>query len=187
MAGRVYLMHLFPPLGEPGGQQARHYTGSAKESRLKARFVDHALGRGANMLRVQLERGGKWVVAKTEPGSTTREYQLKAQGGATRRCPVCIAERDLAAGKLTKEEALAKAGWETATGYDRSVLLEIFGMDAEPETVPHYEPPVQVKAAAAEADITPEINALVDDLIAGWSPEAAEGQPQVQEYEMEAG
>ena len=193
MAGRsqVYTLHLWPPLAH-----AKHYTGSS--NRIKARLTDHALGRGARMLQVQLERGGKWVLAQVEPGSRMRESQLK-QHGASRRCEVCKAVNGLQSGQLSKEEALARAGWECASQADRSTLLEIFGIEPEaaPVAVPHYEPPAPRVAAQAPEPVTeygPEVNALVDALIESWSPKdpetsaAAEGELRgAPQMEMEAG
>ena len=54
----VYTLHLWPPLGHAG-----HYTGSTIERRLAQRLTDHALGRGARLTQVQVERGGTWVLA----------------------------------------------------------------------------------------------------------------------------
>ena len=81
----VYTLHLWPPLGHAG-----HYTGTTPERRLAQRLADHALGRGARLTQVQLERGGFWVLAQTQPGGRTLERRLK-QHGATRRCEVCKA------------------------------------------------------------------------------------------------
>jgi len=58
----VYTLHLWPSLGHAG-----HYTGSAIERRLAQRLTDHALGRGARLTQVQVERGGTWVLAQTQP------------------------------------------------------------------------------------------------------------------------
>ena len=49
----VYTLHLWPPLGH-----AAHYTGTTPERRLERRLADHALGRGARLTQVQIERGG---------------------------------------------------------------------------------------------------------------------------------
>ena len=59
----VYTLHLWPPLGH-----AAHYTGTTPERRLAQRLTDHALGRGARLTQVQIERGGFWVLAQTQPG-----------------------------------------------------------------------------------------------------------------------
>lgn len=189
MAGRVsvYTLHLWPPLAH-----AKHYTGSAKDTRVRARLTDHALGRGARMLQVQLERGGKWVLAQVEPGSRLREIQLK-QRGASRRCEVCKAVNGFQSGQLTKDEALARAGWERSTPAERSTLLEIFGLEpkAAPCMVPHVEPFVPAPRPKPVTEVSPEVDALVDRLIAGWSPkdpESSADDPRPEhEMEMEAG
>jgi len=53
-------VHRWPPPGH-----ARHGTGS---SRTLAERAGHALGRGARLTRVQLERGGSQVLAQAGPG-----------------------------------------------------------------------------------------------------------------------
>jgi hypothetical protein len=177
----VYTLHLWPPLGPadaPRGSQAEHYTGSAQQGRLRARWTEHALGRGARMLAVHVERGGKWVVAKVEPGGRAREKQLKVQGGASRRCGVCKAEQAYQAGRITLADALMKSGWAQANEYERSTLLEIFGAEAVPEGIPVREakPEPRVITPAPLAQPAPEVSAemeqLVDELIAGWREEA---------------
>ena len=100
----VYTLHLWPPLGH-----AAHYTGTTPERRLAQRLTDHALGRGARLTQVQLERGGSWVLAQTQPGGRATERRLK-QHGATRRCEVCKAAGAYQSGELTAPEALARAG-----------------------------------------------------------------------------
>lgn len=81
--GTVYLLHLDRPC-----QHARHYTGWAASSRsLKARLADHEKGKGARLLQVVKAAGITWTLARTWPGDRKRERQLKAQGGASRRCP----------------------------------------------------------------------------------------------------
>ena len=200
MAGqvKVYTLHLWPPLEHGRQAPTQHYTGSSLASRLKIRLTDHALGRSAvRLLEVQLERGGRWVVAQVEPGSRMREIQLK-QRGASRRCEVCKAVKGFQSGQLSKEEALARAGWEHASQADRSTLLEIFGLEPEaaPCMAPHVEPFVPAPRPEPVTEIAPEINDLVDALIEGWSPKdpepsaAPDGElctaPE-QEIEMEAG
>jgi predicted GIY-YIG superfamily endonuclease len=78
----VYLLHFTQPYGH-----AAHYTGST--SRLPARLAEHQQGRGARLLEVVREAGIPWVLARTWEGGRTRERQLKKQGGASRRCPLC--------------------------------------------------------------------------------------------------
>lgn len=168
--GDVYTLHFWPPYGDPEVQQAGHYTGWAEDGRLNRRLTDHALGRGARLTQVQREAGGTWVVANIERGVTRdRETQLKERS-ATRRCGVCKASRDIQAGWVTKEEALAR--WENATPADRAVLREIFGLENEPGRIPGIhssEPFVPAPSPAPVAEIDPELDALVDALVANWT------------------
>ena len=130
--GDVYTLHLWPPFGTPGVQQSGHYTGWALEGRLPYRLTDHALGRGARLTQLQREAGGSWVLANVEHGVTKdREHQLKYRG-ASRRCEVCRAERDVEPGRISNEQALERAGWDRATDYQRGLLLEIFELEAAP-------------------------------------------------------
>lgn len=87
--GVVYLLHLDAPLHPT--QRAQHYTGWARV--LEARDSHHRDGTGARFTQVAVQRGIGWVIAKVEPGDKNRERQLKNQGGAKRRCPICIAQR----------------------------------------------------------------------------------------------
>ena len=56
-------VHLWPP------GQVRQCTGSSRK--LAGRLTGRALGRGAWLIKVQLERGGLWVLAQTEPRVTS--------------------------------------------------------------------------------------------------------------------
>ena len=49
--------------------QVRQYTGSSRK--LAGRLTGRALGRSAWLIQVQLERGGSWVLAQTEPRVTS--------------------------------------------------------------------------------------------------------------------
>ena len=131
----VYTLHLWPPLGH-----AAHYTGTTPERRLAQRLTDHALGRGARLTQVQVERGGFWVLAQTQPGGRTLERRLK-QHGAARRCEVCKAVSGYQAGELAAEDALGRAGWGRSNPVQRSMLLDIFGLP---------EPPAALAAAAPD-------------------------------------
>ena len=197
----VYTLHLWPPLGH-----AAHYTGTTPERRLAQRLTDHALGRGARLTQVQIERGGFWVLAQTQPGGRATERRLK-QHGATRRCEVCKAAGAYQSGELTAPEALARAGWDRSNPVQRSLLLDIFRIPTPPE-IPSAEAP---KAAAAEpAAVTarqpsaappevpapravprqgwawpgkpvtagPELDPVVDALIERWRSPKAHAQPQ---------
>jgi predicted GIY-YIG superfamily endonuclease len=178
--GSVYTLHFWPPYGDPEVQQAKHYTGWAQEGRLNRRLTDHYFSRGARLTQVQRQAGGSWVVADVEHGVTIdRETQLKERSAA-RRCSVCKASRDIAAGRITKTEALTQ--WPDASPAERSMLREIFGMDPEP--APEIRNPVPVREIvlaprpAAVEEITPEMDALVDTLCEGWLRDKAEARAQ---------
>jgi hypothetical protein len=190
--GDVYTLHLWPPFGKPGVQQSGHYTGWALEGRLPYRLTDHALGRGARLTQLQRKAGGSWVLADVERGVTRdREHQLKYRG-ASRRCGVCRAERDVESGQITAGQALERAGWDRATDYERGLLLEIFGLEAAPpnlasrERLPDPEPIEQRFPGEATPEQIAEMDGLVDGLVAQWTadPEGPEAGP---EPELEAG
>jgi predicted GIY-YIG superfamily endonuclease len=82
MTGTVYLLHF-----DASYRHARHYTGWTDD--LPARLATHETGRGARLLAVVRDAGIGWQLARTWPGSRARERQLKRQGGASRRCPLC--------------------------------------------------------------------------------------------------
>ena len=171
--GLVYTLHLWPPLAH-----AKHYTGSAKNAeRLPERLTEHALGRGARLTQVQVERGGSWVLAQAEPGGRDKEYRLK-QHGASRRCEVCKAVDGYQAGELSQQQALGRAGWDRASQHERGLLLEMFGISPEhapantaaaaPRTAV-LEAPASVPFHGVPYQVTPEIVALVDQLQDGWT------------------
>ena len=56
-------VHLWPP------GQVTQCTGSSRK--LAGRLTGRALGRGAWLIQVQLERGGLWVLAQTGPRVTS--------------------------------------------------------------------------------------------------------------------
>jgi hypothetical protein len=56
-------VHLRPP------GQVRQCTGSSRK--LAGRLTGRALGSGARLVQVQLERGGLWFLAQTEPRVTS--------------------------------------------------------------------------------------------------------------------
>jgi hypothetical protein len=199
--GDAYTLHFWPPFGDPEVQASGHYSGWAHEGKLRSRLVDHFLGRGARLTKLQRQAGGSWVLADVEHGVTKdREHQLKYRSAA-RRCSVCKASRDIEAGRITKEEALAK--WPDAKADERAILREIFGM--EPELVKAPEPVKEIKLdpGPGPIEITSEMDALVDELCAKWQAELAaqqaeafQGTPPFEpgfeaeaetEYELEAG
>lgn len=85
-SGTVYLLHLSVPFGH-----ARHYTGFAAGGGrgLARRLAEHGTGSGARLLAAARKAGITWELARTWPGTRARERQLKNQGGAARRCPLC--------------------------------------------------------------------------------------------------
>ena len=179
----VYTLHLWPPIAH-----AKHYTGSAMERQLARRLTDHALGRGARLTQVQVERGGSWVLAQAEPGDRTEERRLK-QHGAARRCGVCRAADGYQSGQLTASEALTRAGWDRASEHERGLLLDMFGLCQPPENLPAQPgprpemPAPRPAPASREArvipaprpapdvhyQVTPDVVALVDQLEAAWA------------------
>ena len=180
---KVYTLHFWPKLAHAG-----HYTGAS--DKLPARLVDHVLGRGARITQVQRERGGSWVVGRVEPGGRDRERQLKNQHNAALHCDVCHSLRDIGKGRITKEEALAKSGWDRASEYERGVLLEIFGMEKPPAAVPPAaEPKAFVPAPRPQpvTEIDPALDAVVDALVAGWNSPKAEASAGAPGLEAEAG
>ena len=84
----IYLLHFETPY-----RHARHYTGWTAGD-LDARLKQHERGTGARLMAVIAEAGIGWTLARTWEGSRTRERQLKRQGGASRRCPICRAQRN---------------------------------------------------------------------------------------------
>ena len=80
--GTVYLLHFDEPY-----RHARHYLGWAGD--LDTRLAEHAAGSGARLTAVVRAAGIGWTLARTWSGTRTRERQLKRQGGAARRCPLC--------------------------------------------------------------------------------------------------
>jgi hypothetical protein len=175
--GEVYTLHFWPPFGVPGVQQSKHYTGWTRPGRTRARISEHHQGRGARLTELQVKAGGSFVLASVEPGTKDREQQLKYRG-ASRRCGVCRAERDVEAGRVTKEQALERAGWDRATDYERGLLLEIFGLEAVPpdlavrEYQPDPEPIEQHWPGTPTPEQQAEMDVLVDRLCAQWRAEA---------------
>jgi hypothetical protein len=89
--GTVYLLHF-----DQRYEHAGHYTGFAESSGaegsgLLKRLGEHATGRGARLVEVITQAGISFRLARTWPSVTrARERQLKQQGGASRRCPICL-------------------------------------------------------------------------------------------------
>ena len=81
-AGTVYLLHFDRPYGH-----ARHYTGWT--ANLAERLAAHRAGHGARLISVITAAGIGFTLARTWDGDRRRERQIKNQGGASRRCPLC--------------------------------------------------------------------------------------------------
>ena len=82
--GTVYLLHF-----DQRHEHAGHYTGWAED--LDRRIPEHQQGRGAHLVEVITQAGITFRLARVWPGVTrARERQLKQQGGASRRCPICL-------------------------------------------------------------------------------------------------
>lgn len=84
--GMVYTLHFLEPFGH-----ARHYTGWTED--VPSRLAAHTAARGAVLVRHVMRAGIGFQVACLEAGTRARERQLKRQGGASRRCPICRTER----------------------------------------------------------------------------------------------
>ena len=84
--GVGYLVHFTEPY-----RHARHNTGWTAD--LESRLAEHQAGHGARLLQVINQAGIEWTLARTWQGTRERERQLKRQGGASRRCPICRANR----------------------------------------------------------------------------------------------
>ena len=93
--GIVYLIHFdqvyMPYPGAVPRDCAGHYTGFAEGGprALARRLAKHGTSRGAALMRAVAEAGITWRLARTWSGTRDRERQLKRQGGAGRRCPLC--------------------------------------------------------------------------------------------------
>ena len=184
--GHVYTLHFWPPYGDPEGQHAGHYTGSS--DKLPGASLTTLLGRGARLTQVQRERGGSWVVGRR--GAGRARPGTAAQGPAQpARCSVCHSLRDVETGRITKEEALAKSGWDRASEYERGLLLEIFGMEKQPERIPELFPEAFRARAISRTctEIDPELDAVVDALVARWTSPKAEAFADAPGLEAEAG
>lgn len=84
--GTIYLLHLSEPYAH-----ARHYTGVAFGGGrgLRRRLKQHGTKEGSPLLLAARRAGITWTLARTWAGGRVRERQLKRQGGASRRCPLC--------------------------------------------------------------------------------------------------
>jgi hypothetical protein len=91
----VYLLHFDqtyePYPGAPRRDCAQHYTGRVRGGprALARRLAQHGTVNGARLMLAVCGAGITWQLARTWPGGADRERQLKRQGGAARRCPMC--------------------------------------------------------------------------------------------------
>jgi len=185
--GSCYSLHFVPRY-----RHAAHYQGWAKEGGLAHRLVDHLMGRGANLTKVQLNAGGGWVVTNVEHGVTRDRETQRKETSAVKQCKVCKAERDFTAGKSDAAEALQAAGWDGANPHERQLLLDDFGLAEPPEPLRTPEPGpdvIQVRHPRAEpSGITPEqlaeMDRLADDLCAKWRTELEQDPKAENEMEM---
>lgn len=91
--GAIYLLHFHRPF-----KHARHYTGWAKnvDSRLAEHFDGSA--HSSRLVRAACQAGIGFDVARIWHNKTRNdERQMKLQGGASRRCPICQMNRAKAA------------------------------------------------------------------------------------------
>jgi len=87
--GFIYLLHFHKPF-----KHARHYTGWAKD--VDARIGEHFDGSAhpSCLVKAACAAGIGFDVARIWEGKTrVDERQMKLQGGAARRCPICAAAK----------------------------------------------------------------------------------------------
>jgi len=120
--GIVYLLHFnavyAPYPGAPRRDCAEHYTGLVRGGprALARRLAQHGTTNGSRLMLAVRAAGITWQLARTWPGGAARERQLKRQGGASRRCPLCgIAPR---AGDLPRN---ANGGVSRSLATDRQL------------------------------------------------------------------
>jgi len=87
----VYLLHSTVPIGGPGRNGARHYTGFCREGRLAERLREHRSGRGGvAIVNAYLEAGGDLLVGGYWPGEKRADERRRKNGGNSRKaCLVC--------------------------------------------------------------------------------------------------
>jgi predicted GIY-YIG superfamily endonuclease len=84
--GTIYVLHLDPPF-----KHARHYTGWTQD--LAGRLERHRRGNGSKLLAAAVATGCTFRLARTWSGCRNAERRIKRTGGASRFCPICMAER----------------------------------------------------------------------------------------------
>lgn len=137
--GLVYLLHFdetyVPYPGAARRDCAQHYTGLVRGGprALAKRLGQHGTVRGARLMLAVRRAGITWQLARVWPGGADRERQLKRQGGASRRCPMCGVTprpgelpRNAGGGvsrSLTTDDQLERAGLMTAAGRAEHTVL----------------------------------------------------------------
>jgi len=91
VVGTIYLLHFTDPAT---GRHARlghsgHYLGWTHLGRLDKRLAEHGTRQGSKLIWYAREAGLSWELARTWEGTRKREALLKAQGGHSRKCPMC--------------------------------------------------------------------------------------------------
>lgn len=87
--GFIYLLHFHRPF-----HHARHYTGWTTD--VKRRVGEHfdATTHSSHLIQAAATAGiGFDLVRVWENKTRNDERQMKKQGGASRRCPICMEER----------------------------------------------------------------------------------------------
>lgn len=85
----IYLLHFDRPY-----KHARHYLGYTQAESVDARVERHRSRNGARLIKVIMQEGIGFRVARTWEGSRKLERRLKNRGGAARICPVCKTEKE---------------------------------------------------------------------------------------------
>lgn len=83
----VYLLHFTRTYKHAG-----HYIGFTMSETVQERMERHRKGSGSKLIRVHVEAGGDFVLARTWDGDRRFERKLKKRGGAARICPICNPE-----------------------------------------------------------------------------------------------
>ena len=86
--GTVYLLHFERPYNGP----MQHYVGFAVDGHLNRRLEAHRDGTGGRTTRLAFEKGITFVLARTWPGTSKLERQIKSRGPSN-YCPLCPRRR----------------------------------------------------------------------------------------------
>ena len=89
--GFIYLLHFHTPY-----RHACHYTGWALDVDRRTAVHMDGLANSSRLVKVALAAGIGFDVARIWEGKTREdEAKMKAQGGASRRCPICKEQKNL--------------------------------------------------------------------------------------------